>query len=150
MAEQLKLEVEQQRKQYQEELVHMEKLHAIQESRVRLDIGGHTFTTSTQTLRRDTDSMLAAMFSGRHPLKQESDGSYFIDRDGTHFRYILNFLRDGTVDEGTLPSDVVTLKEILREAKYYQISELVTYMEKLALGKLNQNGHAAAAASNGN
>lgn len=29
------------------------------------------------------------------PVQPEPDGSYFIDRDGTHFRYILNYLRDG-------------------------------------------------------
>ena len=39
--------------------------------------------------------MLAAMFSGRHNANKGGDGRYFIDRDGTHFRYILNYLRDG-------------------------------------------------------
>ena len=53
--------------------------------------------------------MLAVMFSGRHQLKRESDGSYFIDRDGTHFRYILNYLRDGGFKPGTLPTDRLVL-----------------------------------------
>ena len=39
------------------------------------------------------DSKLSAMFS-EHTLEQCEDGSYFIDRDGTHFRYILNYLRN--------------------------------------------------------
>ena len=38
--------------------------------------------------------MLAAMFSGRHELDTDSEGRYFIDRDGTYFKYILNYLRD--------------------------------------------------------
>jgi uracil-DNA glycosylase len=46
--------------------------------------------------------MLAAMFSGRHLNSQDEDGRYFIDRDGTHFRHILNFLRDG---ETYLPTE---------------------------------------------
>ena len=35
------------------------------------------------------------MFIGRHALTQVADDSYFIDRESTHFRYILNYLRDG-------------------------------------------------------
>ena len=116
-------------KEFQEELERMESLHKIQESKIKLDIGGCTYTTSIQTLKRDPDSMLAAMFSGRHELKQEADGSYFIDRDGTHFRYILNFLREGQVDPSVLPNDVGNMKELLREAKYYQLNGLVAYLE---------------------
>ncbi len=67
---------------------------------IKLDVGGHLYTTSILTLTKDPDSMLAVMFSGRHSLVQEQDGSYFLDRDGTHFRYILNFLRDGGFKEG--------------------------------------------------
>ena len=63
---------------------------------VRLSVGGVHFATSIDTLTRgDPDSMLAAMFSGRHNVQKDEDGRYFIDRDGTHFRYILNYLRDG-------------------------------------------------------
>ena len=84
--------------------------------------------------------MLAAMFSGRHELSQEQDGSYFIDRDGTFFRYILNFLRDGTLDSGTLPNNVPALREILREAKYYQLQEMVKYLEEL-IGRATSPQH---------
>ena len=58
-------------------------------------------------------------------ISREQDGSYFLDRDGTHFRYILNFLRDGGFKEGTLPKDRGTLMELLTEAEYYQISGLI-------------------------
>lgn len=34
------------------------------------------------------------MFSGRFELQPDENGRYFIDRDGTHFRHILNFLRN--------------------------------------------------------
>ncbi len=123
-------EFEDRETKFEEELKQMENIHKIQESKIKLDIGGHNYTTSINTLRRDSESMLAAMFSGRHELKKESDGSYFIDRDGTYFRYILNFLRDGYIDAGTLPTDNVTLKELLREAKYYQLTALVTFLEE--------------------
>ena len=50
------------------------------DSRIKLDIGGSLFTTTTSTLSRFPDSMLAAMFSGRHELPKTEDGTYFIDR----------------------------------------------------------------------
>ncbi|XLU34693.1 hypothetical protein S245_070759, partial [Arachis hypogaea] len=46
-------------------------------------IGGKKFCTTTDTLtQREPDSMLAAMFSGRHTLFLDSDKGYvFVDRD---------------------------------------------------------------------
>lgn len=108
----------------------MQDVYEFQSSPVHLNIGGHRFTTSLQTLRRDKDSMLATMFSGRHKLVQESDGSYFVDRDGTHFRHILNYLRDGFRAD-MLPQDEVSLREIVNEAQYYQLSDLVAGVENV-------------------
>ena len=72
-------------------------------STVKLDVGGQHFTTTVQTLTKDPNSMLAAMFSGKFEMKPSEDGSFFIDRDGTHFRFILNFLRTGKL---TLPEEL--------------------------------------------
>ena len=87
-------------------------------STVTLNVGGQHFTTSLQTLTKDPDSMLHAMFSGRFDTKPAEDGSYFIDRDGTHFRYILNYLRTGRL---LLPDDELVREELLDEAEFYQI-----------------------------
>jgi len=57
-------------------------------------VGGRTFTTSRTTLTSVRDTFLEVMFSGRHELFPDADGAYFIDRDGAHFRHILNYLRD--------------------------------------------------------
>ena len=58
---------------------------------VKLNVGGQVFKTSIGTLLKDSDSMLAAMFSKRFDVQpDEVDGAYFIDRDGTHFRYARN------------------------------------------------------------
>jgi len=62
--------------------------------------------------------MLSAMFSGRHELRQLSDGAYFIDRDPKYFRYILNYLRYGTV---SWPENDTTKKLIKLEFDYYAI-----------------------------
>ena len=53
---------------------------------VKLNVGGKIYKTSLDTLRKDPNSMLCAMFSGRHELKaSEEDGAYFIDRNGKLF-----------------------------------------------------------------
>ena len=114
----------------QNEIQRMSEMNNICETRIRLDIGGHLYTTSTLTLTRDPQSMLAAMFSGRHSVKKEEDGSYFIDRDGTHFRYILNYLRDGGFNDDMLSGDNDTRTELLREAEYYQLSGLVALLRR--------------------
>ncbi|KAL9431404.1 hypothetical protein AB3S75_026565 [Citrus x aurantiifolia] len=91
-------------------------------SMVRLNIGGKQFYTTIDTLtRREPESMLAAMFSGRHTVCQDSEGYIFVDRDGKHFRHILNWLRDGAVPTLTESKFL----ELLREAEYYQLLGLI-------------------------
>ena len=119
------------RRRFDDEMRRVQELNRISDTRVRLNIGGHAYMTSTLTLTRDVDSMLAAMFSGRHALTQEADGSYFIDRDGTHFRYILNYLRDGGLRNDALPTDKGVLSELLAEAEFYQLSGLTKLLTEM-------------------
>ncbi|KAG0556426.1 hypothetical protein M758_11G051300 [Ceratodon purpureus] len=100
---------------------------------VRLNVGGMMFATTVDTLtQRDTDSMLAVMFSGRHRLHVDSKkGAVFIDRDGTHFRHILNWLRDGVIPMLEMPA----YQELLREAEYYQLIGLVDNIAPLLCKK---------------
>ena len=91
-------------------------------STVKLNVGSQHFVTSVQTLRKDPNSMLAAMFSGKFDTKPSEDGSFFIDRDGTHFRFILNYLRDG---ELILPKGATFLEELREEAEFYQIQGIL-------------------------
>uniref|UniRef100_A0A915IW02 BTB domain-containing protein n=1 Tax=Romanomermis culicivorax TaxID=13658 RepID=A0A915IW02_ROMCU len=56
--------------------------------------------------------------------QQNDVDEHFIDRDGEHFRFILNFLRDGP--SVSLPLDNAgVLHELLREAEYYQLQGLI-------------------------
>ncbi|KAJ0793750.1 putative chromatin remodeling & transcription regulator BTB-POZ family [Helianthus annuus] len=95
----------------------------VSSSVVRLNIGGKKFCTTVDTLtHREPQSMLAAMFSGRHTVCKDSDKGYvFVDRDGKHFRHILNWLRDGVV--ASLSDSECS--ELMREAEYYQLLGLV-------------------------
>lgn len=45
-----------------------------------LNVGGCKFTTTLSTLRNAPESLFNAMFSGRHELKPDDQGCYFIDR----------------------------------------------------------------------
>ncbi|KAL6464830.1 hypothetical protein MHYP_G00271470 [Metynnis hypsauchen] len=89
---------------------------------VTLNVGGQIYTTSLSTLQRYPDSMLGAMFRGDFPTARDTQGNYFIDRDGPLFRYILNFLR---TSELTLPYDFKETELLRKEADFYQIEPLI-------------------------
>mgnify|MGYP006079351461 CR=1 FL=1 len=86
--------------------------------RVKLNVGGTKFETTLSTLTRYPDSLLAALFSGRHKVLPCDDGYVFIDRDGTHFQTILNCLRSGKL---SVPSSVTAATELQCEMEYYQL-----------------------------
>ena len=79
----------------------MAKTYAFQTGKIKLDVGGHTFTTSKITLASVADTYLASMVSERYLLAADADGTYSIDRNGDQFRHILSYLRDPGRDEYT-------------------------------------------------
>ncbi|XP_030008636.1 BTB/POZ domain-containing protein KCTD14 [Sphaeramia orbicularis] len=89
---------------------------------VQLNVGGHMFYTTLSTLRKHPDSNLAELFSVPPKLHVDAQGRYFIDRDGSHFGSILEFLRSERV-----PTE--NLREIHREALFYNIQPLVKVLE---------------------
>eukprot|EP01125_Pyxidicula_operculata_P020603 TRINITY_DN7648_c0_g1_i1.p1 TRINITY_DN7648_c0_g1~~TRINITY_DN7648_c0_g1_i1.p1 ORF type:complete len:541 (-),score=75.33 TRINITY_DN7648_c0_g1_i1:69-1691(-) len=103
------------------------------DSVIKLNVGGTKFQTTRTTLTNMPDTMLASMFSGRYKLSKEDDGCVFIDRDGTHFRYILNYLRNGCL---VVPDDLYLYKELLQEVEYYQILPLYNQLVGLIDSKL--------------
>ena len=65
---------------------------------VHLDVGGKQFTTSLSTLTSVPGSKIFDLFTGRlATVLDMKTNSYFIDRDGELFRFVLQFLRDGTL-----------------------------------------------------
>ena len=64
--------------------------------RVKLNVGGRRFEFSRELLEQaGPDSMLAAMFSGRHELELDADGSVYVDRSGKAFAHIDHWMRTG-------------------------------------------------------
>jgi BTB/POZ domain len=95
---------------------------------VQLNVGGGLYTTSRATLIRYPDSMLGAMFSGMFPTARDSEGRFFIDRDGSTFGHILNFLRCGQL---VLPSDFSQLDLLAVEADFYRLDPLIDAIAQL-------------------
>ncbi|GAB5356108.1 hypothetical protein AAMO2058_000262700 [Amorphochlora amoebiformis] len=104
------------------------KVHLRIDRQIRLNIGGKAFTTSLSTLTRET-SMFTSMISGRFPASRDRDGCFFIDRDSTHFPYILNYLRDGAIHVDDL--SLLQLKMLLQESDFYQIENLSQVIRRL-------------------
>ena len=125
-----KRKCEEEKQKWGEEKEKISKTFLFSGQRIMLDVGGTRYSTSRSTLTKYPESMLGVMFSGRHDLETMkcSDGSFFIDRDGTHFRHILNYLRDEEEGIRRFPRSPEVLQEILHEAKYYQLDGLVTVL----------------------
>ena len=136
-------ELDEEKEKWEEEKKIMDNKFVFKGPRIVLDVGGMHFSTSRSTLTKYPESMLGIMFSGRHDLEtmQCKDGSFFIDRDGTHFRHVLNYLRDGEEVVEYFPKSLDVLSELLREAKFYQLEGLVSLLQLLLrdIDVVNQN-----------
>ncbi|XP_070827092.1 BTB/POZ domain-containing protein KCTD14 [Chaetodon trifascialis] len=98
--------------------------HAVSNSPVvQLNVGGHLFTACLSTLRKYPDSKLTELFSGQPKLCADAQGRCFIDRDGSHFGAVLEFLRSDW-----LPTE--NIQEVHREAVYYNIKPLIKRLEE--------------------
>ena len=84
---------------------------------VILRVGGVEFETSNVTLH---DGFLATLIT----CEQTRD-KYTIDRDPTHFRHILNFLRGVP----SYPRDEQSLNELIAEADFYGLQKFIKYLE---------------------
>ncbi|CAL2033952.1 unnamed protein product [Caenorhabditis brenneri] len=93
---------------------------------VKLNIGGTQFQTTESTLTR-FDGFFKTILETDVPVTKDETGAFFIDRDPTHFRLILNFMRDGDVE---LPVCKQEIKEISKEAQYYLLTGLVELCSK--------------------
>jgi len=89
---------------------------------IELNVGGKIFMTYS-------NQVLLSFLSIQPPLF-DSQRRIFIDRDPTHFRWILTYLRDRKID--SRPEDYFHLLELIIEAKHYQLAELVKLLEQPA------------------
>jgi hypothetical protein len=119
----VKQEVQKEKEEWNDEKELISKLQKFNSSTIKLDVGGIHYTTTLTTLQRFPESMIGAMFSGRHPLTLDEQGYYFIDRDGQYFRYILNYLRDPENFKINKTSN--DFEAVNNEAIYYGIDDVM-------------------------
>ena len=94
--------------------------------RLQSSMSAVTISQQAFKLTKDRNSMLGVMFSEKFDMKPAEDDAFFIDRDGTHFRFILNYLRTGKL---TLPEGVTALNELQEEAEFYRIKGMLDELE---------------------
>ncbi|KAK7500772.1 hypothetical protein BaRGS_00008016 [Batillaria attramentaria] len=120
------------KEKFEKEVEKMAQQNKMTGSKVELNVGGVRFTTSISTLTKEEGSLLQTMFKGQHSIQPDADGSYFIDRDGTNFRHVLNFLRDGPASLQHLPGqDQRLLSELRVEAEYYQLHKMADILRAM-------------------
>ncbi|QHN71104.1 BTB domain protein [Mollivirus kamchatka] len=93
---------------------------------VRFNVGGKSFVTYASTLRAYPDCLLARMVDGNFTPSLAEDGSFFVDRDGSRFRYVLDYMRGVNDAQGQvlLPTDLYELQGLYDDAAYYGLTEL--------------------------
>jgi hypothetical protein len=93
---------------------------------VILDVGGYKYKTTISTLTKFPHTYFNGLFSGKYPIHKQQDGSIFIDRDGKHFRYLLNFLRNGRI---VFPENESDRRELMLEAEFYLLKDFILAAE---------------------
>ena len=82
---------------------------------IQLNVGGTIFETTESTLARHPATFFGALARNRGTATR-----LFVDRDPTHFRHILNYLRSGVV---TAPADDDAKAELLLELEFYALHD---------------------------
>jgi len=84
---------------------------------VYLNIGGKKYVTTKTTLLSKGQNFFTPLITGNIKSHKDKDGAYFIDRNGTYFKPLLDYLRHG---ELLVPMNM-QLEHILKEADFYSI-----------------------------
>ncbi|KFD53253.1 hypothetical protein M513_05963 [Trichuris suis] len=110
---------------------------------IELNVGGEKYQTTLATLTKDSNSVLSrqvlALESPRDSSPPADDterdsviscfssGSYFIDRDGKLFRYVLEYLRNGKL---ILPESFNEYEALYEEARFFNVDGLLQEIQE--------------------
>lgn len=85
---------------------------------VRLNVGGHLYTTTKSTLNKYQSLALISILKNC-----DREGNVVVDRDGRMFEYILGFLR---TDKLCLPDDFSDFDSLTTEVDFFDIPQLTS------------------------
>lgn len=91
-----------------------------------LDVGGVVFKTSTQTAEAEEGFFRGMVKSLQRGRRKREDHPLFVDRDPTHFRHVLNYMRGSP----SFPEGEAEIDELEREADFYSLQGLVDLVKK--------------------
>lgn len=118
--ENAKNQVLEERRAWEVEKDHIASLVKLDSEIVPLNVGGtHHLMTERDVLRLCPGSILEKMFNGMHSLKKVDD-EVFLDRDGTTFQHLVNYLRN---NQEVFPEfmDRNEEKHFYKELEFWQI-----------------------------
>jgi hypothetical protein len=119
----LKKTIEQEKDDWEKQKEIIQKFDFEENAILELNVGGTPFTTFKSTIYQkinQQENYFTSTFSGRFDIPIDKQGKYFIDRDGTLFKYILSFLREGgSMKKVTFPQDKKVLFELKNEFEFY-------------------------------
>ncbi|GMH90634.1 hypothetical protein TrVE_jg5952 [Triparma verrucosa] len=117
--------------------------------KICINVGGTQFYTSKETIISNEENYFSSLlrFRSLQSIDKDSESGsdsdadsgleldnssdsvdFFVDRDPTHFRHILNYLRDGGGDCHL--TSLTSISELLVEAKYFQVGGLISQLEE--------------------
>jgi hypothetical protein len=125
-------------KETNDKLISMMKTYPSIDSEIlKFNIGGKIFSTYKSTVTKRIKlpnnneeyyppNLLEGLIQGLSHVNYDENNACFIDRDPTYFGLLIDYLRYENLNEFThhLPKDEVVLKEIIKEAEYYQMTGL--------------------------
>jgi hypothetical protein len=104
---------------------------------VQLNVGGHVYYTTVDTLGARGENMLTAMFKHPNPAQMIGE-AYFIDRDPEIFRWLLLYFRGSNILPLRNSTELWLLKE---EAEYFAIDELSTRIQHILSPSFKPKDH---------
>ena len=103
----------------------MKKTNIKDDGIIEINVGGLLFMTTYETISQKIDgneNYFSLLLSGRFDVLKDKEGRIFIDRDGSYFKYILNYLRaSGVVDKIAFPKDESIIESLKIEFEYYNL-----------------------------